>query len=69
MASLVVRSWLRVGRVAVQRGCLSTGLGGKRYTEQHEWVSAGSARVGITKYAAEALGEIVFVQLPEEGTT
>ena len=42
-----------------------------RYTAEHEWVAGdGSApvRVGITHYAQDALGDIVFVQLPEEGT-
>jgi glycine cleavage system H protein len=42
-----------------------------RYTAEHEWV-AGEAgaplRVGITHYAQDALGDIVYVQLPEEGT-
>ncbi len=43
-----------------------------RYTEEHEWVSDldtedGIVTVGITAYAADALGEIVYVQLPEEG--
>jgi glycine cleavage system H protein len=41
-----------------------------RYTEQHEWVRTGdgTVRVGITQYAQEALGDIVYVQLPEPGT-
>lgn len=41
-----------------------------RYTADHEWVRAedGRARVGITDYAQDALGDIVFVQLPEPGT-
>jgi glycine cleavage system H protein len=42
-----------------------------RYTAEHEWV-AGDAdeplRVGITHFAQEALGDIVYVQLPDEGT-
>ena len=41
-----------------------------RYTAEHEWVSAvsdGITRVGITEYAAEQLGDIVYVQLPEPG--
>lgn len=41
-----------------------------RYTEDHEWVridDAGIAVVGITDYAQEQLGEIVFVELPEVG--
>lgn len=44
------------------------------YTQEHEWVRTtgedeGSVRVGITDYAQDALGDIVFVQLPEVGTT
>lgn len=42
-----------------------------RYTSEHEWVAAtgdGPVRVGITHYAQDALGDIVFVQLPDEGT-
>jgi len=42
-----------------------------RYTAEHEWVSGsgdGPVRVGITHFAQDALGDIVFVQLPEPGT-
>ena len=40
-----------------------------RYTESHEWVrvEGDTATVGITKHAAEALGDVVFVELPEVG--
>lgn len=41
-----------------------------RYTAEHEWVAAadgGRVRVGITHYAQDALGDIVFLQLPEVG--
>lgn len=41
-----------------------------RYTAEHEWVrdSSGDAvRVGITDFAQDALGDIVYVQLPEVG--
>ncbi len=40
-----------------------------QYTEQHEWVRADGdvLTIGITDFAAEALGDIVFVQLPEVG--
>lgn len=40
-----------------------------RYTADHEWVrvEGGRARIGITDYAQDALGDIVFVQLPEPG--
>ena len=46
----------------------------RRYTDQHEWVlvragdgEATVVRVGITDHAQDALGDIVFVQLPEVG--
>jgi len=42
----------------------------RRYTEEHEWVLVegdGTAKVGITDYAQEALGDVVFVDLPEAG--
>ena len=40
-----------------------------RYTKDHEWVrvDGDSATVGITAYAADQLGDIVFVELPEAG--
>ena len=40
-----------------------------RYTEDHEWVriEGDVATVGITEYAQEQLGDIVFVDLPEAG--
>jgi glycine cleavage system H protein len=40
-----------------------------RFTNQHEWVriEGDEATVGITKYAAEQLGDVVFVELPEAG--
>lgn len=45
-----------------------------KYTAEHEWVrtpgeTAGSVRIGITDYAQEALGDIVYVQLPELGAS
>jgi len=43
-----------------------------RYTDKHEWLAApqpsGAVRVGITDYAQHALGDIVYVDLPEVGT-
>ncbi|GAA4036617.1 glycine cleavage system protein GcvH [Allokutzneria multivorans] len=41
-----------------------------RYTEQHEWVARtgeDTVRIGITDYAQNQLGDVVFVQLPETG--
>ena len=42
-----------------------------KYTEDHEWLREedGAFVVGITEYAAEQLGDVVFVELPEEGAT
>ena len=43
-----------------------------RYSKEHEWLSAaedGVSTVGITSHAADALGDVVFVQLPEVGDT
>ncbi len=41
-----------------------------RYTEEHEWVRADAGRVtvGITQYAQDALGDVVYVDLPATGT-
>ena len=42
-----------------------------KFTEDHEWVTIdddNSGTVGITDYAQEQLGEVVFVELPEVGT-
>ncbi|MCU1575097.1 MAG: gcvH [Micrococcaceae bacterium] len=42
------------------------------YTAEHEWVSApdadGVVRVGITDFAQDALGDVVYVQMPEAGS-
>ncbi len=42
-----------------------------RYTKEHEWVrdeGSGRVRVGITDYAQDALGDVVYVEVPEPGT-
>lgn len=41
------------------------------YTEDHEWVAVegDTGTVGITKYAAEQLGDVVFVEVPETGVS
>jgi len=41
-----------------------------RYTDKHEWLRAGNGntvRIGITSYATEALGDVVYVSLPQVG--
>jgi len=45
-----------------------------KYTAEHEWVrepgeAEGSVRIGITDYAQDALGDIVYVSLPEVGAS
>lgn len=42
-----------------------------RYTSDHEWarLEDGRVRIGITDYAQDSLGDVVFVQLPEPGAT
>lgn len=42
----------------------------RRYTADHEWarLEDGRIRIGITDYAQDALGDVVFVQLPEPGS-
>lgn len=41
-----------------------------KYTKEHEWIKpdGGNATIGITSYAQESLGDIVFVDLPKVGT-
>ena len=43
-----------------------------RYTKEHEWIKkedGNKVRIGITDFAQDELGDIVFVELPEEGDT
>ncbi|MFF7358426.1 MULTISPECIES: glycine cleavage system protein GcvH [Streptomyces] len=43
-----------------------------RYSKEHEWLSAaedGVSTVGITEFAANALGDVVYAQLPDVGST
>lgn len=46
-------------------------LEGRKYTEKHEWVRVEGdvGVVGISNYAQEALGDVVYAQLPDVGTT
>lgn len=46
-------------------------LQGVKYTKEHEWVSAGEdvVTVGITDYAQEQLGDVVYIDLPSVGST
>ncbi len=43
----------------------------RRFTREHEWILSlenGNLRIGITDFAQDALGDVVFVSLPEVGT-
>ncbi|WP_237202476.1 glycine cleavage system protein GcvH [Rothia endophytica] len=44
-----------------------------KYTKEHEWVGAltadGTVRIGVTDHAQDALGDVVYVDLPEVGET
>ncbi|GAA3646130.1 glycine cleavage system protein GcvH [Nocardioides ginsengisoli] len=42
-----------------------------QYTAEHEWIAVDgeNAKVGVTAYAADALGDVVYVDLPEVGAT
>ena len=44
-------------------------MSNKKFSKQHEWVSVEGdvVTIGITKHAAEMLGDVVFVELPEKG--
>lgn len=43
----------------------------KRFTQSHEWITVenGIATIGVTDYAQQELGEIVYVELPDLGST
>ena len=47
-----------------------TDLNALRYTDEHEWIAADgdTVTIGITDYAADKLGDVVFVELPAVGT-
>jgi len=48
-------------------------LSDRRYSDKHEWITLDSGKtigtVGVSKYAEEALGDVVYVQLPDVGNT
>lgn len=49
---------------------MSTVKSDLRYSAEHEWINAAApATVGITQVASEALGDVVYVELPEVGAT
>uniref|UniRef100_A0A7S3F4F3 Glycine cleavage system H protein n=1 Tax=Prasinoderma singulare TaxID=676789 RepID=A0A7S3F4F3_9VIRI len=50
--------------------CYATVMEGLKYAESHEWikVDGDTATVGISDFAQEELGDVVYVELPEEGT-
>ena len=70
MSRRFVRAFGREGRVAANVGGMQV-PSHLRYSSDHEWVSVDGtrARVGITDYAQDALGDVVYVQVPTLGQT
>eukprot|EP00941_MAST-03F_sp_MAST-3F-sp1_P005888 g5888.t1 len=61
----IVRSVSRSAKFFPQSvRCMSMG-----YTSSHEWVDSSSGKVGITDFAQNALGDVVYVELPDVGAT
>lgn len=56
--------------IKTDRGCAKTDPI-RKYTKDHEWIDLSADNktgvIGISEYAAEALGDVVYVELPEEG--
>ncbi|OAA58015.1 glycine cleavage system h protein [Niveomyces insectorum RCEF 264] len=56
---------------AVRAFSVTVPVAERRYTKDHEWIDLHADRtsgvIGISEYAAEALGDVVYVELPEEG--
>jgi glycine cleavage system H protein len=49
---------------------MSTVLSNLRYSEEHEWVDASSpVKVGLSQVATDALGDVVYIDLPEVGSS
>ncbi|KAG9509994.1 Glycine cleavage system H protein, mitochondrial, partial [Fragariocoptes setiger] len=69
MTSIITRLTQRVNlRLVTQIRLISNG---RRYSEKHEWISVENdniGRVGISDHAQDALGDVVYVQVPEVGT-
>src|SRR5438270_6879753 len=62
--------WQRTrSRAAAEGGAHVNVPDDRRYTNDHEWarLEDGKIRIGITDYAQDALGDVVFVQLPDVG--
>ncbi|KAJ3024278.1 hypothetical protein HKX48_003103 [Thoreauomyces humboldtii] len=71
-ASMLTRAVAAPRFVASRAGFLSVrSYATRRYTAEHEWVSVdanGVGTIGISDYAAKALGDVVFVEIPTVGT-
>ncbi|CAH0716691.1 unnamed protein product, partial [Brenthis ino] len=71
----IIRSATRLSRSNLPQCCrralYSTENNARYYTKKHEWVSvdSGVGTIGISSYAQDALGEVVFAQLPDVGRT
>ncbi|KAJ3240314.1 hypothetical protein HDU78_002340 [Chytriomyces hyalinus] len=74
LARLVTLTTRRSAFAAVPRPFLSLSLrtyATKHYTKEHEWISVadGVGTFGISDYAQKALGDVVFIELPEVGAS
>eukprot|EP00306_Pavlova_sp_CCMP459_P007800 CAMPEP_0185155408 /NCGR_PEP_ID=MMETSP1139-20130426/431_1 /TAXON_ID=298111 /ORGANISM="Pavlova sp., Strain CCMP459" /LENGTH=149 /DNA_ID=CAMNT_0027720313 /DNA_START=39 /DNA_END=488 /DNA_ORIENTATION=- len=69
--SLIARATLRAAASSLRTPAFRRNFAAIKYTTDHEFVKTedGVATVGITKFAAEALGDIVYVELPEVGSS
>ncbi|KAL1918859.1 uncharacterized protein VTP21DRAFT_2881 [Calcarisporiella thermophila] len=74
LSSRIVSSWApqysRVVRAA-PHATFFRGYAVKKYTKDHEWITIEDnvGTIGITDYAQKALGDVVFVEVPEVGTS
>ncbi|CAK7266506.1 glycine cleavage system H-protein subunit [Sporothrix epigloea] len=58
-------------RPAARMFSVSSHVNARKYTKDHEWIDIGADKttgvIGISEFAAEALGDVVYVELPAEG--
>ncbi|KIV99992.1 glycine cleavage system H protein [Verruconis gallopava] len=69
-AALRPNIWMQCSHRSRQFSVASA-LRAKKYSEDHEWIELSedkkTATLGISKYAADALGDVIYVELPQEG--
>ncbi|CBX96466.1 similar to glycine cleavage system H protein [Plenodomus lingam JN3] len=71
-APFVCARWAQVSQQRQRLFSVSNALKEKKYTEDHEWIEMSAdgktCTLGISTYAAKALGDVVFIELPEVST-